>query len=145
MKEMKKNKVFVCLCLVSSFVCAAEMGNKHGDELMNKGVWFVCKFSSENFGLKPSGSFPSRYPHVEDCVWRLRAPVSDFSPIADLPSSSDPARLHPRADHPELDDQQAEGTRTDKTLCRHIPTVSYSVSLTVNSLHLPETAAAFQH
>lgn len=53
-----------------------------------------------------------RYSHVEDCVRGLRASLPHLGPSVDLPSSSDPARLRPRAHHPQLDDQSAEGTQT---------------------------------
>lgn len=59
-----------------------------------------------------------RNPHVKDRVCGLWASVADLGPSADLPSGSDPARLHPGADHPRLDDQPAEGMRKyNHTVC----------------------------
>lgn len=82
-----------------------------------------------------------RYPHAEDRVWGLWTPVSDLSAAADLPSISDSARLRPRADHPQLDDQSAEG----RLFFSFIQMPSFSASTKRNSLLLPETAATFQH
>lgn len=59
-----------------------------------------------------------RNPHVKDRVCGLWASVADLGPSADLPSGSDPARLHPGADHPRLDDQPAEGMhKYNHTVC----------------------------
>lgn len=55
----------------------------------------------------------SRNPDVKDRLRGLRAPVPDLSPPSDLPPRSDPARLRSRADHPQLDDESAEGTQTN--------------------------------
>lgn len=52
----------------------------------------------------------SRYPHAKDRIWGLWASLADFSSSVDLPSVSDPARLHPCTDNPHLDDEPAEST-----------------------------------
>lgn len=52
-----------------------------------------------------------RNPDVKDRLRGLRAPLPDFSPPSDLPSGPDPAGLGSGADHPQLDDEPAEGTQ----------------------------------
>lgn len=84
----------------------------------------VCLFYQVGLRIQPCGHSRHRvllytqvthsgYPHVEDRVRRLRASLSDLGPSVDLSPGSDPARLRPRADHPQLDDQPAEGGETN--------------------------------
>lgn len=50
-----------------------------------------------------------RNPHAKNCVRWLRTPLPDISTAAHLPPIPDPAGLGAGAQHPQLDEQPAEG------------------------------------